>query len=531
MEKYIERSLKNIIHFGDTDIFPFPFERLLFEDKFEESKAILLNLHAHFEKLIAQRPPLIEVRLHQVGYFGFRKATQIEPFWNAYYLAVVLAIAEEIEKTRIPLDAETVFSYRYGWNTNNSSIFKEITWNDYRSACLSKSRGYKYVIQTDISDFYDRVNHHKLENELMRMPNCHDLPFRIIKLLSNFSRTVSYGLPVGGPASRILAELALNHSDKHLHSKGITFCRYADDYTIFCNSQSEAYRSLVFLAEKLANDGLSLQKAKTRIIPSKELESIHAFLDPLPSSNPMADEEQKLLNISIRFDPYSPTAEDDYEKLKDAVRSVDVIGILAREMNKTRIDQTVAKQAVNSIKVLDRDLQLASLRILLDPDNLITLAPIFTTLMRAIRTMYLDLPETGKNLVDEWLLHAFRSNSHLVSLDINLCYVVQILSLRHSYEKQKLLVKLYEDTSDHLLRRQIIVTMANWGQHFWIADKKNTFSKLTIWEKRAIIYASFFLGDEGSHWRRHMRSSFDEIESLVRDWSKDRFSNSKKIPA
>lgn len=529
MEKYIERSLKNIIRFGDTDIFPFPFERLLFEEKFKESKAILVNLHSHFTKALAQRRPLTEIKLHQVGYFGFRKATQIEPFWNAYYLAIVLAIAEGIEKTRIPIDDQTVFSYRYGWDDNNSSIFKEITWNDYRTDCLSKSRKYKYVIHTDIADFYDRVNHHKLENELKRLPNCGDLPFRIIKLLSNFTGTISYGLPVGGPASRILAELALNHSDKHLRSKGIVFSRYADDYTIFCNSQSEAYKYLVFLAEKLANDGLSLQKAKTKIVPSKEFESIHSFLDPLPGSNPIADEEQKLLNISIRFDPYSLTAEEDYEKLKDALRSVDILGILAREVNKTRIDQTVAKQAVNSIKVLDKELQLSSIRILLDPDNLITLAPIFTTIMRAIRNIYMDLPEIGKTLVDEWLLYTFESKSHLVSLEINLSYVIQILALRHSDKKQKFLVELYENTSDHLLRRQIIVTMANWDQHFWMADKKKEFTKLTSWEKRAIIYSSFILGDEGSHWRNYMKSSFDEIESLVRDWSSERFLNSKKI--
>jgi hypothetical protein len=172
-----------------------------------------------------------------------------------------------------------------------------------------------------------------------------------MKILSKFSGTISYGLPVGGPASRILAELALNHRDKHLKSKGVVFCRYADDYTIFCESESDAYKKLILLSEKLSNDQLGLQKDKTKIMTSEEFKEIHLFLDPQPNSE-VAEDEQKLLNISIRFDPYSATAVEDYELLKEAVREIDIIGILSREVNKTRIDQTVTKQAINAIKAL-----------------------------------------------------------------------------------------------------------------------------------------------------------------------------------
>ena len=194
------------------------------------------------------------------------------------------------------------------------------------------AKQHEFVVLTDIADFYPRIYHHRVENALRRLPSPGDNPARLLQLLTHFSKTASYGLPVGGPASRILAELALNDADRQLARRKYNFCRYADDYSLFCNSKSDAYRGLVLLSEKLANEGLALQKSKTRILTSKEFLESAAMLDP-ESPEPVT-EERKLLNISLRFDPYSTTAEEDYKAVKDAVRKVDIRGILGREIAK-----------------------------------------------------------------------------------------------------------------------------------------------------------------------------------------------------
>ena len=527
MKVHIERSLSNIIHFGDTDIFPFLFERNMFEENFDACLDELLKLDSDFENIISSTPPITEEKLSQVGYFGFRKATQIEPFWNAYYLALVLSIAEDIEAARIPIGEDYVFSYRYEWSSANNSCFKDLNWIDYKRKCLEHSRNCKFVVQTDISDFYSRINHHKLENELNRISR--EVSKRIMKTLSSFSGTVSYGLPVGGPASRLLAELALNHCDRHLKSRGVQFCRYADDYSIFCESESEAYKILILLADKLSNEGLGLQKTKTKIISADEFVEIHSYLDPLPSSDPVADEEQKLLEISIRYDPYSDTAHEDYEKLKEAVGEIDIVGILSKEVHKTRIDQTVTKQAIKSIQVLDKDFQYQSMKILLDNDNLLTLAPVFTSIIRAVRAVYLDLEEEGQILVDRSLLRLFNHSSHLVNIEINLNYVIQVLALKHSSTKEELMINLFENSTDHLLRRQIILIMANWNCDYWLVDIKKHFNSFTVWERRAFICASYVLGDAGDHWRKHNRKSFDNQEIIVRDWAAYRKQKNREL--
>ncbi len=528
MRDNFKKALINIVKFGDTDIFPFPFERHLFEEKLEDTLNILEEYHGNLENFLIQSPPLTLVELSQVGYFGFRQATMIEPFWNAYYLGLVISIAEKIEETRIKEDDKKVFSYRYQWNEEKGSLFKDTNWLDFKKQCVEYSKEFKYVLQTDISNFYPRINHHKLENQLKRVEPSSDVPKKIIKLLSQFTGTISYGLPVGGPASRILAELALNHTDFHLQSRDILFCRYADDYTIFCNSETEAYNALILLSEKLSNDQLSLQKNKTKIIPSKEFREIHQFLYPTTDED-IAEDEQKLLNISRRFDPYSATAIDDYENLKEAIREIDIIGILSKEVNKTKIDQTVTKQAVNSIKALTEENQVQAVRILLDENNLITLSPVFTTIMRSIRSVYEDLREEGKDIVDKSLIDLFKTESYLTKIELNLNYIIQILSLRYSTEKETLFIKLFETEANNLLRRQIIVAMTNWNSHFWLLDIKNQFNTLTTWERRAIINASYFLSDEGRHWREHNKRIFSKEEKLIRDWCSDRKQSNKPI--
>lgn len=330
MRENFRKALKNIIAHGDTDVFPFPFERNLFEDKIEETLNVLEEIHKDFTGHLVSSPPLTIVKASQVGYYGFRRATLIEPFWNAYFLGLVISIAQKIEDIRIPISENNIFSYRYKWDKNKNTLFENTTWIDYKKKCIELSSQYPFVLQTDISNFYPRINHHKLENELKRL-NSSNTTNKISILLSHFSGTISYGLPVGGPAARILAELSLNHADKHLRSQNIVFCRYADDYTIFCNSESECYKNLIFLSEKLSNDQLELQKGKTKILTSQEFQDIHKFLDPQNIESLESDDEQKLLNISIRFDPYAPTAVDDYEDLKKAVQEMILLAFFLKK--------------------------------------------------------------------------------------------------------------------------------------------------------------------------------------------------------
>lgn len=532
ISKAIEASLRNIATYGDTDIFPFPFETLIFYDYLDLCKCLLTEIYKDFDKFISSYPPSSIVTLTQVGYTGFRWATQIEPFWNAYYLALVISIADQIEKIRIPENSKTVFSYRFSWDEDEAKLFNNSTWRDYRERSIELSQKYEYVILTDVADFYPRIYHHRIDNALRRLPPQNEVQKQLMKLLSIFSNNVSYGLPIGGPASRILAELALNPVDHQLFHHEIEFCRYADDYCVFCKSKSDAYKILVLLSEKLFNEGLLLQKNKTRILSVKEFHEIIGFLDPKSEKNRFGkpSEEQKLLNISIRFDPYSSTAEEDYKRVKAAVKEVDIVGILGREVKKTAIDLTVTKQAINAIKALDLFARDGAIRTILDPVNIQVLSPVFVMVMRAVKGVYNDLEDNTKEFIDKALIKLYEENNYLLRVDLNLSYYIQALSMRPTNDKDKILINIYEANASSLIHRLVILTMANWKRHYWITDLKRKYSSFTEFEKRAFIIASYILGDEGRYWRNYTKRTWTPMDNIAHKWFSDRFQKTGTVP-
>jgi hypothetical protein len=104
-------ALRNVAQFGDTDVFPYPIENHWFHDAEAQLLAILQQLDNAFNEWLASYPVASVKSLASVGYSGFRAGTQIDPIWNAYFLASVIEIAPEIEHAR--LGADRVFSYRY----------------------------------------------------------------------------------------------------------------------------------------------------------------------------------------------------------------------------------------------------------------------------------------------------------------------------------------------------------------------------------------------------------------------------------
>ena len=124
MKDFFEKAVKNIAKYGDTDIFPFPFERYMFEEKHESTVKLLEAIHSNFDSSLSNEPPSTIEEMVPVGYFGFRRATMIEPFWNAYFLGLVISLAESIELKRIDETENTVFSYRYEWNEEKTLFLK-----------------------------------------------------------------------------------------------------------------------------------------------------------------------------------------------------------------------------------------------------------------------------------------------------------------------------------------------------------------------------------------------------------------------
>lgn len=112
------------------------------------------------------------------------------------------------------------------------------------------NEGYEWVIDIDIEKFFDKVNHDKLIQILRQQVNDSTTLNLIRKYLkagvmeNGIVTPSSIGVPQGGPLSVLLSNIYLDKLDKELETRGLRFCRYADDVVIFVKSEKAAERVL-----------------------------------------------------------------------------------------------------------------------------------------------------------------------------------------------------------------------------------------------------------------------------------------------
>lgn len=261
-------SIEHITIHGDTDIFPYPFEFEFLREKKEAIAQALSELNTTTYRPMSALDSLVPKSRH-----GFRVAHQLYPIDTVMLTAATVTLGEAIEAARDTVTNRPGFSYRYSPNDEFRLFSPQCRYSDWLQqqhikALFSDPGEYAFVIEADISDFYQRLYHHRLENCLVDAAGSATPETRLImSMLRDIRARQSFGLPVGGNAARLLAELSILDIDRALSAKGYDFTRYVDDFRIFVRPNQDPYSSLAFLANSLWSiQGLSLASSKTRIV-------------------------------------------------------------------------------------------------------------------------------------------------------------------------------------------------------------------------------------------------------------------------
>lgn len=138
--------------------------------------------------------------------------------------------------------------------------------------------GKSFVVDLDLAKFFDTINHDRL---ITRLSNYIDdkRVLRIIGMIlrsgimkDGFISPTTEGATQGSPLSPLLSNVVLDELDKELESRGLEFCRFADDCNIFVGSQKAADRIMEsvskFIESKLK---LKVNKEKSKVAPTQQV--------------------------------------------------------------------------------------------------------------------------------------------------------------------------------------------------------------------------------------------------------------------
>lgn len=231
-------------------------------DEFEQNLEVNLN---NLQNLLetGDYKPLSVVRIYKDKGNGTKRSIGIPVVRDKVVQQALLSALSPIFESEF-LDCS--FAYRPGRSALNAI--------DMLVALVKE--GYKWVLDGDIENFFDSIDH-----DLLISFVAEDVTdTRVLKLIEallnarvfdNMSIHEEYlGITQGSVISPLLANIFLHRFDQAITAKGYHLIRYADDFVVLEDTQEKIGKALADTAATLRVLKLNLNEKKTKLIPIRE---------------------------------------------------------------------------------------------------------------------------------------------------------------------------------------------------------------------------------------------------------------------
>lgn len=190
----------------------------------------------------------IKVELLEDGYYpkGIRRVEIPKPGGGVRKLGIPTVldrlIQQALHQVLSPLFEPFFSDHSYGFRPGRSAH------QAVKKAQSYLDEGKRWVVDVDLSKFFDEVHHDRLIAKLRK----HITDVRVIHLIDRYLRAGmmengvegkrNKGTPQGSPLSPLLSNIVLDELDKELEHRGLSFVRYADDFQIYVRTERSAER-------------------------------------------------------------------------------------------------------------------------------------------------------------------------------------------------------------------------------------------------------------------------------------------------
>jgi hypothetical protein len=509
----LDWALAHTERYGDTDLFPTLFEIHAIKSEWDSLRPSLTR-----EDLDTRHVGVLRRCMAPKGRFSYRVATQLDPLDLLFYTALVYEIGTDLEAFRVPASEEIVYSFRFAPSDAGRMFDPSYNYGAFLQRCqtLADEGSFGYVVTADIADFFPRVYLHRIESTLQLATTKGDQSRALLKLLRGWNDRVSYGIPVGPSASRLIAEATIHDVDQCLLAEGATYCRYSDDFRIFCSSKSEAYSKLEALAALLhESHGLSLQPDKTEILPigkfkKKYLETPHTV--ELQSLRERFWEIVEQLGLE---DPYGELDYDDLDEGTQAeIDSLNLSELLEDLLSKEDIDIGLFRFILRRLGQLNQSTDVET--VIAANEKCYPAIPSVVSYLATLSSLEIDeSQEIGRRLVD------LLDNSLVSQLPYNRCWLLSLFSDSDRWGQASIFPGLYGKYPDPFSQRKVILAMGRAKQQYWFRRMRSDVMQLSPWSRRAFLAASSCMAaDEVKHWYGSISSRVESLDRVVMEWAR-----------
>lgn len=510
----LDWALLHLIKENDTDLFPAPIEISIINQKKEKIVSLLKEIDVGNYCWKSFRRFMIPK-----GELSYRMITQLHPLDSLILSAIIYEYGSKIEAKRIADSKKVVFSYRFSPREDGTFYSKIDGWKKFWEENIAKTKANTCgcVACLDISDFYNQIYHHTLENMMIDVGFPNEINKSIMNLLENITQKVSRGIPVGPHATHILAEMSLIQLDESLELRNINYCRYSDDIIVFAKDENDARAKVYLIAQLLdSNQKLTLQRQKTQIY-TKESFIIHA--EKMLADNPLDIEESEMLKIINKYSNNNP-----YIKIPHGSISQQEIQVFSKDKVESLIEKYMDSSFPDypRLRWLFRRLTQIGTPSAVDfcirnMDRLIpAISDVCQYLIVATNTYDGDWELIGNKTIKLLESDLFKSNEFFQITLLNL--FVKNTKIDHISH----LILMYTAASENIRRKIILSAYINNATAF-IRDLKEQYSSMHEWTKRAYIIAcSTLIKEERKFLLKKIRTSFDKteiLEGLLTDWA------------
>lgn len=201
------------------------------------------------------------------------------------YQAVISSLLPIIDRRL----SDRVYSSRM--TTLTEFMFKKSTkqwvaW--HRSVSKEVKAGSPWVAKTDLTAYFESVDHAILLRELAAAGAAPHAVATLRAFLSVWSRAPGRGLPQGPNASRALGNFYMVAVDDVMLAENINYWRYMDDVMIVAPTKAEAVMGMRVLERECRKRGLILNAHKTQLLTGDDA--------VIAGSRPLLDDAQYLMD-------------------------------------------------------------------------------------------------------------------------------------------------------------------------------------------------------------------------------------------